>query len=1581
VAEAKVTFRAEVGNLIRGVRQAQLSFDALHNTVRDNWWGIQNVGTAFAGVGAAIAAGAGAAVKAAAQFESGMVGVARTTRAADQTAEEAVASIGPLGDQLRELALIRPVGLDRIISIAEQAGALGVAKDDVADFTKTIVDLVSATNLTDQSATQLARIGGVMEIPAAQFGNLGSAILEAGRSTAATEQEIVNFSTRLASSAKIANLTAGELVAVSAASLSLGSRAEAGASALQRTLGNMAQAIASGGQDLQAFATVAGVSTKQFSDTFRNDGLQALTLFVEGLNSLGDDSVKVTSALNAVGITEVRQIKAMQELAAGVKSTVNPMLDLRNAQAAINAAYTDGNALTDAAAQVNETAAAKFTMAKNAIKDAGIVLGSIFLPAIKPVADFVGNFAAGIGQLPAPLRYVVTGLTLAAGAFAAIAGAILLIGPRLILVRGAFTALRDGILGAAAAEGEEAAAASAGAAANTRLAAAKGAVATTAEAAAGAVMGLAAAEGREAGTATAAAGSNARLTGSNTAVRGSALLAAEAMYLEAQAAGAVAGASAAAIPGLAGYAGASTVAGTAAGGAAARTGLLAGTMGVLRGSAGKLGGALAKLKSPYALAAAATLGMIAYTAHQGKQARETAGATDGLSKSLKDQYSSLLGATDGTDDLTSAQNDAAQAAKNLSDAIREQNQGLDAMYEAQLSAREALLNLAEAEDDLRAARADAASNADEVADATNDLKKAQLDAAEAAAKIADAQRALNTARRDQLEDLAASERDLADARDSYEESLRKVADAQEALNALQSGPSADDLRDATNKLANAQLGLRDAGKKAADAQWYLNYLMEEGASSRDIEDARDALASANQDVADATDAAIDAQAEYNDLITVTPEERAAAERDYQEALRDSEDALQSVKDAEREVAELRRDVAADTAYKKALADLVDAQSDAAQAAQDLRDAQKALADARKGGDDARTVAKAELDYEQALYRVAEAQAQAEIASRRARGEHIGAAEEAQILAKHLRDVGRQASGPARKGMEDYAAALSGMRDEVEQSVADANAALANLGKIPPGNLDFLDELNKDLEEGTKEGGKKAGKGLVESAVDWLEENAGELIVGALVTALVGLTLPVSAPVALIAGLAGIIASALYGLLPDSFQDAVGRFVKDIPHYLAEAGRAIGDFFTDTLPDFFGGLPETIGGAFSGMGEWIGGALDDAGEAIEGWVGDAGDFFADLPGNVVDGISGLPGALTTFFAETLPYAAGQAIGFLLTAMYESVVGSAQLIGDIAVYVATTFWDGLVQGAEALWDFGGAVVTFLTETLPNAIEGMRVWMRELIIQGWDAFTGALRDTWDLRDEVGRWFTVSLPGALSSAGRFMQQLPGRMWSAFTSAARGVWNFVGFLGGLIQGWITALPGQLRSFGEWLGRTIWNGVTGALSLLGRAAGNFFRGIFDALPNGARDAVNDLIGLINGFLRMLNSIRITLPTYQLPFGGPKIGGQSFGFPLIQVPYIRAARGAIIDSPTMALMGEAGAEAVIPLRHLYDSFASIDAMAMVLRETNMALQTLIANTATGGAGAGGDNFYLTALTDADAVEIAEEFMWAKMIRSR
>lgn len=373
-------------NAAKGSKAAQAARDLEQSYSR--------VGTTMLGAGTAMAAGLGVAVKAAMDWESAWAGVKKTVDGTPQQMAE-------LEGELRGLAKTLPATHTEIAGVAEAAGQLGVSRENVASFTKTMIDLGESTNLTaEEAATSLARFSNIMGTSVNNVDNLGSTLVGLGNNFATTESEILAMGMRLAGTGRQMNMTEGDVLGLAAAMSSVGIEAEAGGTAMSTVLKKMDAAVREGGDGLAGFAEVAGVSAEKFATAWRESPAKALEMFVGGLNQVQAAGGSVASTLKELGIKGIREQDTMLRLAGAHD-------ELAKALAAGNEEFLKNTALLTEANQRYETAESRMRIAFNRIVDAGISLGSSLLPVFAQVAEGAASLADAFNSLPGPVKSIV----------------------------------------------------------------------------------------------------------------------------------------------------------------------------------------------------------------------------------------------------------------------------------------------------------------------------------------------------------------------------------------------------------------------------------------------------------------------------------------------------------------------------------------------------------------------------------------------------------------------------------------------------------------------------------------------------------------------------------------------------------------------------------------------------------------------------------------------------------------------------------------------------------------------------------------------------------------------------------------------------------------------------------------------------------------------------------------------------------------------------------------------------------------------------------------------------------------------
>lgn len=180
--------------------------------------------------------------------------------------------------------------------------------------------------------------------------------------------------------------------------------------------------------------------------------------------------------------------------------------------------------------------------------------------------------------------------------------------------------------------------------------------------------------------------------------------------------------------------------------------------------------------------------------------------------------------------------------------------------------------------------------------------------------------------------------------------------------------------------------------------------------------------------------------------------------------------------------------------------------------------------------------------------------------------------------------------------------------------------------------------------------------------------------------------------------------------------------------------------------------------------------------------------------------------------------------------------------------------------------------------------------------------------------------------------------VWNQVVSYFTAIWNTIkgifsvvkSVLKGDWQGAWDAIKGIVGTWGNYFSNT-WNNIKKIFSVvktyftsvfqsawdgIKKVFGNykkFFDGIWSNLKTGLKGALNFMIGLVNGWIKGLNII--LAPLRAIVYGVAKAFGANIKFNDVKIPTIpKLATGGIVTKSTIANIGEAGREAVLPLEN-------------------------------------------------------------------
>ena len=308
---------------------------------------------------------------------------------------------------------------------------------------------------------------------------------------------------------------------------------------------------------------------------------------------------------------------------------------------------------------------------------------------------------------------------------------------------------------------------------------------------------------------------------------------------------------------------------------------------------------------------------------------------------------------------------------------------------------------------------------------------------------------------------------------------------------------------------------------------------------------------------------------------------------------------------------------------------------------------------------------------------------------------------------------------------------------------------------------------------------------------------------------------------------------------------------------------------------------------------------------------------------------------TWFTETIMPAIKDTWENVLRPAFDTMVDYLQNVLTVAINVASNAFkqlfggeDSETSGSSFLESFQ-PVVDFLQNSLIPTFMHIANFVWPLIKETWIEH---LKPTFL---ELMEFLKMLLPLLETIADALMKALAW-IWEEaiiplMKSAVILIEGIIGALAATIRFILNVLQGDWR--GAW--QSIFDFVEETLeTIMGLLRAwridQIFGGQLDTLVNAARQALNRLISIINRFVSAWNRIQFRVPRISLPkatigggtflgkripsvtVGGGSFGGQTFRVsPVAPIPML--AEGGIVKSPTLAMIGEAGPEAVVPLR--------------------------------------------------------------------
>lgn len=354
------------------------------------------------------------------------------------------------------------------------------------------------------------------------------------------------------------------------------------------------------------------------------------------------------------------------------------------------------------------------------------------------------------------------------------------------------------------------------------------------------------------------------------------------------------------------------------------------------------------------------------------------------------------------------------------------------------------------------------------------------------------------------------------------------------------------------------------------------------------------------------------------------------------------------------------------------------------------------------------------------------------------------------------------------------------------------------------------------------------------------------------------------------------------VINSNVEEAVEKIVELIAKFL-ELSQTLSrdlypviEFLVDTFFKLLGPVLNFLAQIFIATYDMISKIIGDIAELlsgiadiIEGLV--TGDFS-----KIQEGISEIVDALISFLKNAsdavygITFTALKALWDLIKAVFQIIIDL--IANSPIVELFTTVFQGAWDGIVAIFSGLGTWFSERWSDVTNALSNVSPWFTDMFQRAWNGLTGIFAN-------FGSWFGdrwSDVTNALSNVSAWFGDTFTRAYNAVVNAFSGIGSFFS--------------------GVW--STVESIFVNAGQMVGEAVGGAFRSAVNAVLGTIENVVNGFIGMINGVLGVVRNL-------------PGLGWVgSIGY--VNLP--RLARGGIVDSPTVAMIGEAGKEVVMPLEN-------------------------------------------------------------------
>lgn len=366
-------------------------------------------------------------------------------------------------------------------------------------------------------------------------------------------------------------------------------------------------------------------------------------------------------------------------------------------------------------------------------------------------------------------------------------------------------------------------------------------------------------------------------------------------------------------------------------------------------------------------------------------------------------------------------------------------------------------------------------------------------------------------------------------------------------------------------------------------------------------------------------------------------------------------------------------------------------------------------------------------------------------------------------------------------------------------------------------------------------------------------------------------------------------------------DTLGSIKQVVDDTFGKANEVYDEHVAPMFSALASGVSSITGVCLNAYNTYILPVLNGLQEKVAPLIGEhvqpAIDKALDLIGKIADAVSGIWQQVLQPFVE-----------WHSAFVVPNIAAALDIIGNAFFSVAGVVADVVGAIFDALGGLIDFIVGVFTGDWQQAWEGIKTFFSGI----WEAIKSIVSLVWSAIKTIVSAAINVVATTISTIHNSIKTNFSTIWQSIKTTVSTIINAIRTTISSVMATIqTGISTALSSIKTGWNNT-WENMKSTVIGIFNAIWSGIKGTINTILSGVEKMANGVINALNCMINALNKLKFDVPDWV-----PEIGGKSFGLNIptignVSIP--KLAKGGIVDRATIAMIGEAGREAVVPLEN-------------------------------------------------------------------